>query len=86
VRLRYLRPALALVLLFVGAKLLAGPWVKVPLGLSLLAVAAILAGGILASLALTRTKPEATSTRPLQRSGKCLSTTSRSSGPGPAAT
>jgi tellurite resistance protein TerC len=89
-RLHYLRPALALVLLFVGAKLLAAPWLKLPVGASLAVVAVLIGGGILASIlrvrALTRSKPDATSTRPLQRSGKCPSTTSPSSGPDRAAT
>jgi tellurite resistance protein TerC len=49
-RLRYLRPALALVLFFVGAKLLAAHWVKVPVGISLVVVAALLTGGVVASL------------------------------------
>ncbi|MFL5431522.1 MAG: TerC/Alx family metal homeostasis membrane protein [Myxococcales bacterium] len=90
VRLRYLPPALALVLLFIGAKLLAAPWWKLPIGASLGVVAALLGGGIVASLlpwsALTGSKPDATSTRPLQRSGKCPSTMSPSSGPDRAAT
>ena len=50
-RFRYLKPALALVLLFVGAKMLLAEVWKVPVGLSLGVIAAILGGAVLLSLA-----------------------------------
>lgn len=49
-RLRYLKPSLALVLAFVGAKMLVAEWVHVPAALSLGVIAAILAVGAVASL------------------------------------
>ncbi len=49
-RLRYLKPSLALVLAFVGLKMLAAEWVHVPALLSLGVIAAILAVGALLSL------------------------------------
>ena len=47
---RYLRPALALLLSFVGTKMLLSGVVHVPLGLSLGLIVAILGGGVLASV------------------------------------
>lgn len=49
-RFRYLRPALALVLMFVGVKMLIASFYKLPIVLSLLVICAILATAILASL------------------------------------
>jgi len=49
-RFRYLRPGLSLVLIFVGAKMLASHFIKVPIWLSLLVISAILAAAIVASL------------------------------------
>lgn len=49
-KLRYLKVGLALVLAFVGTKMLAAGLVKVPIGLSLAVIATILAGAALASL------------------------------------
>ncbi len=49
-RLRYLKPSLALVLAFVGLKMLVAEWVHVPALLSLGIIAGILAAGALASL------------------------------------
>ena len=61
-RFRYLKPALALVLLVVGFKMLLAEWLKLTLGkhfnLVLLAVVlAILTIGVLASLRSTHEKP-----------------------------
>lgn len=49
-RLRYLKPSLALVLAFVGAKMIAADWVHVPALLSLGVIAAIMTTGALISL------------------------------------
>ncbi|MBK7672432.1 MAG: TerC family protein [bacterium] len=49
-RLRYLKPSLALVLGFVGAKMLAAEWVHVPALWSLAVIAGILTVGAVASL------------------------------------
>ena len=48
-RLRYLHQALAVVLVLVGAKMLAAEWYRPPTGLMLAAVAVILAAGVAAS-------------------------------------
>ena len=56
-RFHYLKYALALVLIFVGAKIFLGDWLfggKVPASLSLGVTGALLAGGILYSLWKTR--------------------------------
>lgn len=58
-RLRYLKPSLALVLAFVGAKMLAAEWVHVPALLSLGIIMAILAAGALASLRRPRDRQPA---------------------------
>jgi len=49
-RFRYLKPSLALVLGFVGAKMIAAEWVHVPALVSLGVIAAIMTVGALASL------------------------------------
>jgi tellurite resistance protein TerC len=49
-RLTYFKPALAAVLAFVGAKMVLEPWLRLPLWLSLLVIAAVLGGAVLASL------------------------------------
>ena len=49
-RFRFLKAGLALVLVFVGAKLVASPFFKVPVGASLGIVATLIAGSILLSL------------------------------------
>ncbi|MEK7704740.1 MAG: TerC family protein [Myxococcota bacterium] len=54
-RFHYLQTALAGVLLFIGAKMIAARWYEVPIGYSLLVVLGLLAGGVLVSLA--RPKP-----------------------------
>jgi tellurite resistance protein TerC len=53
-RFHLLKPALASVLLFVGAKMLLIDVVKIPIGLSLGAVAGLIAIGVVASLLLPR--------------------------------
>lgn len=50
-RFHYLRPALALILMFIGAKMLVGPWVQIPTGFALAGILSILGIAILASLA-----------------------------------
>jgi tellurite resistance protein TerC len=53
-RFVYLQPGLALVLLFVGIKMAVSEWLKVPVLASLLVVAFLLGGSIIASLVKTR--------------------------------
>lgn len=53
-RFVYLKPALATVLLFIGSKMLIVEWYKIPIGLSLSVVGAIIATGVIASLWVTR--------------------------------
>lgn len=53
-RFVYLQPGLALVLVFVGAKMALMEWVKLPIALSLLVVSLLLGGSIVASLIRTR--------------------------------
>jgi tellurite resistance protein TerC len=55
-RLRYLTTGLSFVLLFVGTKMIAEPWVHVPEHISLLVVAGILLIALLASLVFPSTK------------------------------
>ncbi len=57
-RLKYLKVGLALVLIFVAAKMLLSELYKVPIGLSLGVIAAILGGAIAASLWATRNDPK----------------------------
>ena len=57
-RLRYLRPGLALVLVFTGAKMLTSDWVHVSAGVSLLVIGVVLLTTIAASIAAgTRVAP-----------------------------
>lgn len=49
-KFRYLRPGLALVLVFVGAKMLAAHFYKLPVGVSLLVICGILGGSVVLSL------------------------------------
>jgi len=49
-RFTALRPALAIVLGFVGLKMLASHWIEIPIGVSLGIVAGVLVGGVLVSL------------------------------------
>jgi len=53
-RLAYLKVALGLVLMFVGAKMVIEPWLHIPVGLSLAAVMGMLAVGVVASLLVKR--------------------------------
>jgi tellurite resistance protein TerC len=53
-RFEYLKYGLALVLVFVGGKMLVAPWVQVPVLVSLATVAAILATAMVVSLRRTR--------------------------------
>ncbi|MGO8969318.1 MAG: TerC/Alx family metal homeostasis membrane protein [Myxococcaceae bacterium] len=50
-RMVYLKPALAAVLAFVGAKMLVDPWFHFPLWASLLVIASVLGAAVLASFA-----------------------------------
>lgn len=50
----YLKPSLAVVLVFVGAKMAVAPWLKIPPAISLAVVLGILAVGAVASVARTR--------------------------------
>ena len=52
-RFRYLKPGLAMVLVFVGAKMLVAELYKIPIGVSLGVVASILAGSVLVSAVVT---------------------------------
>jgi tellurite resistance protein TerC len=58
-RFHLLKPALAAVLLFVGAKMLLIDFVKVPIALSLALIAGMIATGIAASLLIPRREPTA---------------------------
>jgi tellurite resistance protein TerC len=52
-RFHYMKYGLALVLVFIGAKMIAGHWVHLPVGISLAVVATILLASVLISLRLT---------------------------------
>ena len=49
-RFHYLRAALAVILIFIGARMLSAPWVHIPTGFALLGILLILGIAILASL------------------------------------
>ena len=49
-KFRYLKPGVALILVFVGIKMVAAAWVHLPVSVSLLVIAGILLGSILLSL------------------------------------
>lgn len=51
-RMAYLKPALAVVLAFVGAKMVLEPWLHVPLWASLLVIAGVLGTAVLVSAVL----------------------------------
>jgi tellurite resistance protein TerC len=53
-KLAYIKIALALVLVFVGAKMIAEPWLHIPVGVSLLVVMAMLAVAVMVSLLVKR--------------------------------
>lgn len=55
-RFHYLQPGLAIVLVFVGVKMAASQWVKVPVLISLGVIATLLGGSIVASLVRTHRK------------------------------
>lgn len=57
-RLRYLTAGLSSVLLFVGAKMIADPWIHIPVGVSLAVVGGLLLIALIASL-LSGTKKQA---------------------------
>jgi tellurite resistance protein TerC len=59
-----LKPALSLVLLFVGAKMLASAFYHVPTALSLLVIVAILGGAVVFSLVFPRAEPAPDQTDP----------------------
>ncbi|MCX9156783.1 TerC family protein [Niveibacterium sp. 24ML] len=61
-RFVYLKHALAIVLLFIGAKMMLVEWYKIPIGISLGVVATIIATGVIASLWRTRKALPATHT------------------------
>jgi tellurite resistance protein TerC len=58
VRFRYLSIGLAVVLLFIGAKLLLSPWLHLPALVSLAAVVGVIAVSVAASLVADRQEPE----------------------------
>ena len=53
-KLFYFKPALAIVLAFVGAKMVAEPWFHLPLWVSLAVIAGVLGGAVLASVLRAR--------------------------------
>ncbi|HEX7829285.1 MAG TPA: TerC family protein, partial [Thermoanaerobaculia bacterium] len=61
-KFHYLKYGLALVLLFVGAKMIAAEWFKVPIVLSLVVIAVLLAGSVVASIVF----PKRVSSAPLE--------------------
>jgi tellurite resistance protein TerC len=58
-RFRYLTHGLSIVLVFVGLKLLAGPWIHLPPWVSLVVIAVVLGGAVAFSLAHTRREERA---------------------------
>jgi tellurite resistance protein TerC len=58
-KLRYLKPGLAAILIFVGVKMLLWKWVQMPTGASLLVIAGILAAALLVSWAKGQAAPDA---------------------------
>jgi predicted tellurium resistance membrane protein TerC len=56
-RFTLLRPALSIVLGFVGVKMLVSHWYDIPIGLSLGVVAGVLAGAVIVSLWRERRGP-----------------------------
>jgi tellurite resistance protein TerC len=59
VKLRYLKPGLAAILIFVGVKMILWKWVQMPTGASLLVIAGILAAALLVSWAKGQAAPDA---------------------------
>jgi tellurite resistance protein TerC len=62
-RFRYVQPGLALVLVFVGAKMAASDWVHIPVHVSLGAIVILVGGSIIASIVSTA-RPTVRSSRP----------------------
>jgi len=58
-RFRYLTHGLSIVLVFVGVKLLAGPWIHLPPWVSLVVIAVVLGGAVVFSLAHARRQERA---------------------------
>jgi tellurite resistance protein TerC len=56
-RFHYLKIGLALVLVFVGAKMLIADLYKIPIAVSLAVVAALIAGSVIVSLLVTAKRP-----------------------------
>jgi tellurite resistance protein TerC len=54
-RFHYLKPGVALILLFVGLKMVLAAWMPIPTGISLLVILGLLAGAVL--LSMLRPKP-----------------------------
>jgi tellurite resistance protein TerC len=59
-RLRYLKTGLVLILVFVGAKMLAASVIEIPIAANLAVIATILGGAVFASLRHPATQPERT--------------------------
>jgi tellurite resistance protein TerC len=59
VKLRYLKPGLAAILIFVGVKMILWKWVQMPTGASLLVIAGILVAALLVSWAKGQAAPDA---------------------------
>jgi tellurite resistance protein TerC len=59
VKLRYLKPGLAAILIFVGLKMMLWKWVQLPTGASLLVIAGILVAALLVSWAKGQAAPDA---------------------------
>jgi tellurite resistance protein TerC len=57
-RFHYLGTGLALILIFIGAKMVASPWIKVPSVVSLLVIAVVLFASVMLSLLKKETKVE----------------------------
>jgi tellurite resistance protein TerC len=68
-RFHLLKVGLALVLIFVGGKMMAMEWVKVPIGASLAIIAAILATAVIASVLRPIPPPEGETSKPQVLSG-----------------
>jgi tellurite resistance protein TerC len=56
-RFAYLKPGIAILLVFIGAKMLVSPLVHLPTGVSLTVIAAVAGGAVAASLWRDRTRP-----------------------------
>ena len=63
-RFQYLKTGLAMVLAFVGTKMLVADIYKVPIGVSLAVVAALIGGSVIVSLVVTSRRGPAPSVQP----------------------